>query len=156
MKEIGTDATDAQIKGVIKKILSKEFYDCSGLVYGLGHAVYTISDPRADLLKACCEKLSKQKHREEEYAFLIRFETLAKECLAGNGKSLSNNVDFYSGFAYNMLQIPEDMYTPLFVCARMAGWLSYNIENKLYDGRIMRPATKYVGETISYKKREER
>ena len=65
-------------------------------------------------------------------------------------------MDFYSGFAYNMLQIPEDMYTPLFVCSRMAGWLAHNIENKLYDGRIMRPATKYVGETFSYKKREER
>mgnify|MGYP000119781068 FL=1 len=65
-------------------------------------------------------------------------------------------MDFYSGFAYNMLQIPEDMYTPLFVCARMAGWLAHNIENKMYDGKIMRPAFKYVGEATPYKKREER
>lgn len=155
-KEIGIKATEAQMKGIIQKILSKEFYDNSGLVYGLGHAVYTISDPRADLLKVCCEKLAKQKNREEEYEFLTKFEKVAKACLAGNGKTLSNNVDFYSGFAYNMLRIPEDMYTPLFVCSRMSGWLAHNIENKLYDGRIMRPATKYVGETVSYKKREER
>ena len=155
-KEIGLKATDAQIKQVIKRILDKEFYDNTGLVYGLGHAVYTVSDPRADLLKTCCEKLAKQKKREDEYEFLTRFEKVAKETLAGNGKTLSNNVDFYSGFAYNMLQIPEDMYTPFFVCARMAGWLAHNIENKMYDGKIMRPAFKYVGEATPYKKREER
>ncbi len=155
-QEIGLKATEDQMKTVIQKILDKNFYDNSGLVYGLGHAVYTISDPRADLLKSCCEKLAKQKNREDEYRFLTRFEKVAKAYLAGNGKSLSNNVDFYSGFAYNMLQIPEDMYTPLFVCARMAGWLAHNIENKMYDGRIMRPATKYVGEATTYKNREER
>lgn len=154
--EIGIKASDAEIKKVIQKILDKEFYDKTGLVYGLGHAVYTVSDPRADLLKSCCEKLAKQKKREDEYAFLTRFEKIAKDYLAGNGKTLSNNVDFYSGFAYNMLQIPEDMYTPLFVCARTAGWLAHNIENKLYDGRIMRPATKYVGEATPYIKREDR
>ena len=155
-QEIGLNATEDQMKKVIERILSKDFYDNSGLVYGLGHAVYTVSDPRADLLKDCCEKLAKEKKRLDEYEFLTKFETVAKACLAGNGKSLSNNVDFYSGFAYQMLQIPEDMYTPLFVCARMAGWLAHNIENKMYDGRIMRPATKYVGETNPYIKREER
>ncbi len=155
-KEIGFKATENQMKAVIERILAKDFYDNSGLVYGLGHAVYTMSDPRANLLKACCEKLAKQKDRVEEYEFLTKFESVAKACLAGNGKTLSNNVDFYSGFAYNMLQIPEDMYTPLFVCARMAGWLAHNIENKMYDGRIMRPATKYVGNANPYIKREER
>lgn len=155
-KEIGLKATEDQMKDVIERILAKDFYDNSGLVYGLGHAVYTVSDPRANLLKACCEKLAKQKDRVEEYEFLTKFESVAKACLAGNGKTLSNNVDFYSGFAYRMLQIPEDMYTPLFVCARMAGWLAHNIENKMYDGRIMRPATKYVGKTNPYIKREER
>lgn len=155
-KEIGVNATEAQMKGIIQKILDREFYDRTGLVYGLGHAVYTVSDPRADLLKICCQRLAKQKKREDEFEFLTKFEKTAKASLAGNGKTLSNNVDFYSGFAYNMLQIPEDMYTPLFVCARTAGWLAHNIENKLYDGRIMRPATKYVGEAIPYKKREER
>ena len=155
-KEIGINATEAQMRNVIQRILDKDFYDNSGLVYGLGHAVYTMSDPRAGLLKSCCEKLAIEKKREAEYEFLAKFEKVAKAYLAGNGKTLSNNVDFYSGFAYNMLQIPEDMYTPLFVCSRMAGWLAHNIENKMYDGRIMRPATKYVGEAIPYKKREER
>lgn len=154
--EIGINATEAQMRNVIQRILDKDFYDNSGLVYGLGHAVYTMSDPRAGLLKSCCEKLAIEKKREAEYEFLAKFEKVAKAYLAGNGKTLSNNVDFYSGFAYNMLQIPEDMYTPLFVCSRMAGWLAHNIENKMYDGRIMRPATKYVGEAIPYKKREER
>ncbi|WP_143319149.1 citrate synthase [Clostridium sp. HBUAS56010] len=154
--EIGLQATEAQMKKVLQRILSKDFYDNSGLVYGLGHAVYTMSDPRADLLKICCEKLARQKDRVEEYEFLAKFESVAKAYLARNGKTLSNNVDFYSGFAYNMLQIPEEMYTPLFVCARMAGWLAHNIENKMYDGRIMRPATKYVGETNPYINREER
>ncbi|WP_124068274.1 citrate synthase [Clostridium sp. E02] len=155
-KEIGFHATEDQMKRVIQKILSKDFFDRTGLVYGLGHAVYTISDPRADLLKICCEKLAKQKKREDEYDFLTKFEKVAKSCLAGNGKTLSNNVDFYSGFAYNMLKIPEEIFTPLFVCARMVGWLAHNIENKMYDGRIMRPATKYVGQTMPYKKRKER
>jgi citrate synthase len=154
--EIGVKATEEQMKSVLQRILDKNFYDNSGLVYGLGHAVYTVSDPRADLLKVCCEKLAKQTKREDEYDFLVKFEQVAKSYLEGSGKTLSNNVDFYSGFAYNMLQIPEDMYTPLFVCARMAGWLAHNIENKLYDGKIMRPATKYVGETVNYQKREER
>jgi citrate synthase len=154
--EIGLDATEDKIRNIIERILNKNFYDNSGLVYGLGHAVYTISDPRADLLKNCCEKLAKEKNRLKEYEFLAKFESVAKAYMSEKGKPLSNNVDFYSGFAYNMLQIPEDMYTPLFVCARMAGWLAHNIENKMYDGRIMRPATKYVGETNPYIKREER
>lgn len=155
-KEIGINATEDQMKRVIQKILAKDFFDRTGLVYGLGHAVYTVSDPRADLLKIYCEQLAKQKNKEEEYVFLTKFEKVAKSCLAGTGKTLSNNVDFYSGFAYNMLQIPEDIFTPLFVCARMVGWLAHNIENKMYDGRIMRPATKYVGQTMPYKKRKER
>lgn len=154
--EIGMKASDDQIRKIVKRILDKDFYDKTGLVYGLGHAVYTESDPRANILKDCCEHLAHAKHREEEFLFRTRFEQLAKETLEGNGKTLSNNVDFYSGFAYNMLQIPKDMYTPLFVCSRVAGWLAHNIENKLYDGRIMRPATKYIGETLSYTKMEER
>lgn len=155
-QEIGLKATQAQMKQIIRRILDKDFYDKSGLLYGMGHAVYTVSDPRADLLRQCCETLAKQNKKEEEYEFLTRFEKTAKETMAECGKTLSNNVDFYSGLAYNMLQIPRDMYTPLFVCARMAGWLAHNIENKMYDGKIMRPATKYVGEESPYKKREER
>ena len=82
----------------------------------------------------------------------IVFEKFAREMISKKtGKSTSNNVDYYSGFAYDMLNIPREIYTPLFACARSVGWLAHNIENKLYDGKIMRPATKYVGETVEFK-----
>lgn len=155
--EIGYTTDKAKIKGVIKKILSKNFYDNSGLIYGLGHAVYTVSDPRAEILKVYCKDLAKEKKRDDEFKFLLSFEEAAKEALfERNGKSVSNNVDLYSGFAYSMLNIPAELYTPLFACSRMIGWLAHNVENKLYDGRIVRPATKYVGDDTSYKEMSER
>ena len=150
-KEIGLKATDAQIKQVIKRILDKEFYDNTGLVYGLGHAVYTVSDPRADLLKTCCEKLAKQKKREDEYEFLTRFEKDAKETLAGNGKTLSNNVDFYSGFVYSMLDIPEEMFTPIFAIARIVGWSAHRIEELINMDKIIRPAYTSIMKEENYK-----
>lgn len=151
IREIGCDADDKAIKAVLKRILDKDFYDRSGLIYGLGHAVYTESDPRADILETCCKDLAKEKKCEKEFAFMSRFEKLARETFFEvTGRKVSNNVDFYSGFAYKMLKIPEDLYTPLFTTSRMIGWLSHNIENKLYDGRIMRPATKYIGTIEEY------
>ena len=143
---IGITNDENKIKAIINKILDKEFYDKSGLIYGFGHAVYTITDPRAELLKSYCEKISKVKNRYEEYKFYELFERLVKEIvMERKGRTISNNVDYYSGFAYDMLGIPRDLFTPLFVCARTIGWIAHNIENKLYDGKIMRPATKYVG-----------
>lgn len=157
VKEIGYDADDKDIKNVLCRILDKDFYDNSGLIYGLGHAVYTESDPRANILEACCKDLAKEKHRTKEFEFMQRFEHLAQETFfEKKGKRVSNNVDFYSGFAYDMLQIPKDLYTPLFTVSRTIGWLAHNIENKVYDGRIMRPATKYVGNIEEYIKREDR
>lgn len=157
IKEIGFDADEKAINDVIKKILDKNFYDNSGLVYGMGHAVYTQSDPRAEILQQCCKELAKEQNREKEFAFRCRFDKVARETLSkSTGKNISNNVDYYSGFAYEMLRIPRDMYTPLFTVSRTAGWLAHNIENKLYDGRIMRPATKYVGKLEEYKKMEDR
>ena len=142
---IGITNDENKIKAIINKILDKEFYDKSGLIYGFGHAVYTITDPRAELLKSYCEKISKVKNRYEEYKFYELFERLVKEIvMERKGRTISNNVDYYSGFAYDMLGIPRDLFTPLFVCARTIGWIAHNIENKLYDGKIMRPATKYV------------
>lgn len=156
-KEIGYDADDKDIRGIIKRILDKDFYDNSGLVYGMGHAVYTQTDPRAEILEKCCKDLAKEQKRDKEFAFMGRFDRIAREELAAKtGKQISNNVDFYSGFAYEMLQIPRDLYTPLFTTSRMVGWLAHNIENKLYDGRIMRPATKYIGKIEEYKKMEDR
>ena len=87
----------------------------------------------------------------EQYNFFVLFEEIARKLLSERrGKPIASNVDFFSGFAYDMLGIPRDLYTPLFACARVTGWVAHNIENKLYDGRIMRPATKYVGEIKEY------
>lgn len=151
IQEIGYSSDVNQIKALQKRILQKEFFDNSGLIYGIGHAIYTLSDPRAELLKEHCYALALEKHREEEFNFYRLFEQCAKEVmLEVKGIHVSSNVDYYSGLVYDMMNIPKDLFTPLFVCARVCGWLAHNIENKLYDGRIMRPATKYVGDTHEY------
>lgn len=155
--EIGYDADEETIRALVDKILDGDFYDHSGLVYGMGHAVYTQSDPRAEILREYCRELAIEKGRENEFAFMERFERVAREEIQRvKGKEISNNVDYYSGFAYEMLEIPRDLFTPLFAMSRCVGWLAHNIENKLYDGRIMRPATKYVGSLEEYKKMEDR
>ncbi len=142
----GYEAGDEQIRRAVIKLMDGQLYDRTGLVYGFGHAVYTISDPRADMLRACCNAVAKEKNLMTELEFRMRFEEIAKRVMEERkGKPLPANVDYYSGFAYEMLGIPRDLYTPLFMCSRTVGWLAHNIENKLYDGRIMRPATKYVG-----------
>ena len=150
--EIGFTKDEDKIRDIIARILEKDFYDNSGLVYGMGHAVYTMTDPRAEILREYCRDLAMEKDRMEEFEFRVLFEKIAREMISKKtGKSTSNNVDYYSGFAYDMLNIPKEIYTPLFACARSVGWLAHNIENKLYDGKIMRPATKYVGETVEFK-----
>ena len=150
--EIGFTKDEEKIRDVITRILAKDFYDNSGLVYGMGHAVYTMSDPRAEILREYCRDLAMEKGRMEEFEFRVLFEKIAREMISKKtGKVTSNNVDYYSGFAYDMLNIPKEIYTPLFACARAVGWLAHNIENKLYDGKIMRPATKYVGEPVEFK-----
>ncbi len=154
----GYEADDSKISRAVEKLIEGELYDRSGLVYGFGHAVYTISDPRADMLKACCIAVAKEKNLMTELEFRMRFEQIARQVMEQKkGKPLPANVDYYSGFAYEMLGIPRDLYTPLFMCSRTVGWLAHNIENKLYDGRIMRPATKYVGnENQEYMSMEDR
>ena len=145
------------IRKIVNSILDGDFYDHSGLIYGFGHAVYTLSDPRAEILRGMCEDLAKETGQEEKYLFYREFELTVKEVLGERGKKiLPTNVDFYSGLAYSMLNIPEELYTPLFAIARVAGWVAHNIENKLYDGRIMRPATKYVGEINKYERMKDR
>lgn len=151
INEIGLSKDVEEIKTLQRKILKKEFYDHSGLIYGIGHAIYTLSDPRAELLKEHLYELALEKHKEELFEFYRRFEECAKEVMyETKGIYVSSNVDFYSGLVYELMDIPPELFTPLFVCARMVGWLAHNIENKLYDGRIMRPATKYVGNMQNY------
>lgn len=157
IETIGYCENEIEIKALIYRMLHKQFYDYTGLVYGMGHAIYTLSDPRSEVLRDYIAKLAKEKGKEKEFAFYQRFEECAEAVILDvKGVHVSSNVDFYSGFVYDMLGIPEDLYTPLFVLSRTVGWLAHNIENKLYDGRIVRPATKYVGITKQYKKIEER
>lgn len=147
--EIGLDAAEEQIINIINKILDKDFYDKKGLVYGIGHPVYTISDPRAVLLKDKCRELALLKNENRRFSFYTKFERLAIAELKkrkGPGFNCCANIDFYSGLAYEILRINEDLFTPIFACSRMVGWLAHNIENKLYCDKIIRPAGKYVGE----------
>ena len=146
-----------KIREVVNGLLDKEYYDRSGLIYGFGHAVYTLTDPRAELLRGLTRDLAIEQGKIEEFEFYELFEQTVKEVvMERKGRTLPTNVDYYSGFAYRMLGIPEDLYTPLFAISRVAGWVAHNVENKLYDGRIMRPATKYVGQHCDYKKMADR
>ena len=132
-----------KLRSIINRILDKDYFDHSGLLYGFGHAVYTISDPRAELLRKLCRNLAEELGCMYKFSFYRLFEDTAKEVvMERKGRTICSNVDLYSGFAYSMLGIPEELYTPLFATARIAGWVAHNLENKLYDGRIMRPATK--------------
>jgi citrate synthase len=155
MKQIiaDTDYTTnkEEIRSIIRRILNRDYYDRSGLIYGFGHAVYTLSDPRAEILRKLCRNLAEEQGCMYKFTFYKLFEDTVKETMRERtGKILTSNVDLYSGFAYSMLGIPEELFTPLFATARVAGWVAHNLENKLYDGRIMRPATKYVGETQEF------
>ncbi|SJZ95500.1 citrate synthase [Anaerorhabdus furcosa] len=144
--EIGEDASDDEINTIITRLHQKDFFDKQGLIYGFGHAVYTLSDPRCILLKDQARELALACGETKRLAFYERFEELVVSYFKVNkGKNICANVDFYSGLIYDMLQIPEDLYSPLFVTSRSVGWLAHNIEEKLYCNRIIRPAGLYVG-----------
>ena len=146
IKDIGINASDEDIKDIVNKILDKQYNDHTGLVYGIGHAVYTLSDPRSDVLKQQCYELAIEKDRLQEFTFYEKFANYAiEEIYKRKHKHVCTNVDFYSGLVYDMLKIPEDIYTLLFVMGRTAGWIAHNVENKLYSDKIIRPATLYVG-----------
>lgn len=148
------DSTDpAQVKDYLVKILKKEVGDGSGLVYGMGHAVYTKSDPRAVILKENARKLAFEKGFEKEFKTLENVELLTPQVFAeikGDDKVMCANVDLYSGLVYKVLGIPEDLYTPLFATARIAGWCAHRLEELTSGGRIMRPAYKSVSHTRKF------
>lgn len=155
--DIGINATDREVRNIINKILDKKYNDNSGLIYGIGHAVYTLSDPRSEILAEKCKELAIEKGRLDEYNFYVRFASIAtEEIFNRKGIMVSTNVDFYSGLVYDMLNIPSDLYTALFVAGRTIGWITHIIENKMYSNRIIRPATKYVGEINKYEEIEKR
>ena len=150
---ISSPSDEDSIKNYLSKVLDKDAFDKSGLIYGMGHAVYTLSDPRKVLLKEAAKALAESKDRMEEFELFDRVERISAELITERRrvfKPVCANVDFYSGFVYSMLGILEQIYTPIFAIARIAGWVAHNIENKMYDGKIMRPATKYIGERQKY------
>lgn len=138
---------DVEVEEYLMKILNKEAFDCSGLIYGIGHAVYSISDPRAVIFKEHVEKLAKEKGFEEEYNLYAKVEKLAPEVVGKKRKiykGISANVDFYSAFVYRMLDIPPELFTPIFAISRIAGWSAHRIEEIVNAGKIIRPAYKNV------------
>ena len=150
---------DGSIKDYLSKLLDGQAGDRSGKIYGLGHAVYTISDPREVILKQRARHLAYDKGFEEEYNMLCSIERLAPGIFAeekGSTKPVCANVDLFSGLIYNMLGISEDIYTPLFAIARVPGWCAHRVEEVVFANRIIRPAYKYLGVRQKYKPIEER
>lgn len=144
---------DTEIENYLKKLLSKEAFDRSGLIYGMGHPVYSVSDPRTLILKHYAEMLAKEKGFEEEFQLHAKVEELAPKVIGKSRKMYKGvcaNVDFYSGFVYKMLDIPQELYTPLFAIARNVGWCAHRIEEIANEGKIIRPAYKSVAERQPY------
>ncbi len=153
MEKVTNWESDEQIAQYLNDILDKKAFDNAGLIYGMGHAVYSISDPRAKIFKHYVEKLSHEKGTEREFEFYNRVERLAPEIINAKRhtyKAISANIDFYSGFVYKMLGIPKELYTPLFAIARTAGWCAHRIEELVSNGKIIRPAYKNVIKHNSY------
>lgn len=134
---------ETEVKEYLRKILNKEAFDKKGLIYGMGHAVYSISDPRAEIFKSFVEKLANEKGRQKDFALYSMIERLAPEVIGEERhiyKGVSANVDFYSGLVYSMLDIPEELFTPMFAIARIVGWSAHRIEELVNADKIMRPA----------------
>ena len=148
MKQVVKDWTDEdEIRDYLTRLLDKEAFDKAGLIYGMGHAVYSISDPRAKIMESFAAGLSSEKGRENEYGLYMRVARLAPEVIGEKRriyKGVSANVDFYSGFIYSMLDLPIELYTPIFACARIAGWSAHRIEELINAGKIIRPAYKAI------------
>ena len=150
IRENCKDWTDeAFIRDYLNKILDKQTFDKAGLIYGMGHAVYTESDPRCTILKEYARNLAKEKGLEKELALYELVEKNAGELIMNKRKlfkPICANVDFYSGFVYKMLGIPNELFTPIFAISRISGWCAHRLEELVNQGKIIRPAYKYVGE----------
>lgn len=148
-----------EIRSYLTRMLDKEVFDHSGLIYGMGHAVYTLSDARAVILKDYAHRLAIEKDAEEEFRLYENVERIGRECMEKKlrlVKPVCANVDFYSGFVYSMLDFPRELFTPLFAIARISGWSAHRIEELDNGGKIIRPAYKYVGRHRHYKQLEDR
>jgi citrate synthase len=153
IKENISDWSERSVRNYVNKILSKKAFDRTGLVYGMGHAVYTISDPRAEVLKVYAGKLAIEKGKEEEFELYNTVAKVASELIQEQrniDKPVNPNVDFYSGFVYSMLNLPPTLYTPLFAIARIPGWSAHRIEELINGNKIIRPAYHCVQQRRDY------
>ena len=152
-KEVKDWADEEEVANYLRRLLHKDAFDHAGLIYGVGHAIYSKSDPRAEIFKGFVQKLSVEKGLEKEFALYSMVERLAPQIISKERqmfKGVSINVDFYSGFVYDMLNLPLELYTPIFAIARIAGWSAHRLEELANNGKIIRPAYKPVGEDRDY------
>ena len=159
MHEVVDWEDEEEVSEYLAKLLRKEAFDHAGLIYGVGHAVYSKSDPRAVIFKSFVEKLSVEKGLEKEFALYSLVEQLAPEVIAKERKiykGVSINVDFYSGFVYKMLDLPYELYTPIFAIARIVGWSAHRLEELANNGKIIRPAYKPIHNDCSYQEIDKR
>ncbi len=153
MKKSVNTKDDGQIRDYLARLLNKEAFDRAGLIYGMGHAVYSVSDPRADILKECVRDLAASGGFEEDYLLYRKVAKFAPELIAEKRriyKGVSANVDFYSGLVYKMLALPYELFTPMFAVARIAGWSAHRIEEIQNNGKIIRPAYLAVNDEAHY------
>lgn len=156
---VGDIADEARVREYLRKLLHKEAFDKKGLIYGMGHAVYSLSDPRERVLKGFVERLAAEKGRQDDFELYAMVERLAPEVIAEERriyKGVCPNVDFYSGFVYSMLGIPYELYTPIFAIARVVGWSAHRMEELVNVDKIIRPAYKSVAEPRKYVALDER
>ena len=149
LEETGITTDPAVLEDVCWRLLSKDFGDRSGLIYGIGHAIYTKSDPRARMIREACRQLAAEKGEEEAFAMMEALEqTACRVMKKAKGVQVCANVDFYSGFAYRMLGIEPELFVPLFAISRTAGWIAHHLENRQNNRKLIRPANIYVGERL--------
>ena len=163
MKDLRNEVSDTRdrdaVENYLKRLLHKDAFDKKGLIYGMGHAVYSKSDPRAEIFKRFVKQLSEEKGREEDFELYSMIEELGPKVISEERKiykGVSANVDFYSGFVYSMLDIPEEMFTPIFAIARIVGWSAHRIEELINMDKIIRPAYTSVMKEEVYRPLEER
>ena len=158
-KEVKDWDDDDEVRAYLEGLLNKERFDKKGLIYGMGHAIYSVSDPRADTFKSFVEKLAVEKWCQKEYNLYAKVEKMAPEIIAQKRKmykGVNANVDFYSGLVYSMLGIPEQLYTPIFATARIVGWSAHRMEELINTDKIIRPAYKNVLPEAAYVPLDER
>ena len=152
-KHVHDYSDEDEIRDYLQKLLHKEAFDKRGLIYGMGHAIYSVSDPRAEVFKGYVEQLAREKGRMKDYQLYEAVERLAPQVIAEERKiykGVSANVDFYSGFVYSMLDLPLELYTPMFAIARIVGWSAHRMEELINVDKIIRPAYKNVLPEATY------